>query len=131
MELPQNYENHLNKIEEEKFLSDFKEKTETEFCLKKMISFEFIGDDDESTEISSLLAEIDASNSRSSIDSESAEILNIINSPSVTIFQPVRTFQPKRISLNGKVLTKNTVCSEKLIPQRLSNPIFKNYIRDM
>lgn len=135
MELPQqiNYlTNKIQNIEEEQFSINLDKKTETDLCLSKKVSFEeFLGEDDESTEISSLLAELDASFSRSSLESESAELLNILKAPSNNVFKPFRTLQPRRISLNGKVLAKNFELIEKMTPERMSNPMFKNYNREM
>jgi hypothetical protein len=134
MEIPQIYnnlfDNKIDKIEEEQFFK-IVIKSDDDNSLSKQGSFEeFLGEDDESTEISSLVAEIDASCSRSSMESESGEIINILKAPAI-IFQPFRTLQPKRISLSGKVLTMNTDYNHRVTPERMSNPIFKNINREM
>ena len=135
MELPQKcsnlIDNKFDKIEEEQFSFNVAKKTDDDINLSKKSSFEeFLGEDDESTEISSLVAELDASYSRSSLESESAELINILKAPT-NVFQPFRTLQPKRISLSGKVLTRHSDTYERSTPERMSNPIFKNYTREM
>ena len=137
-----------SKIEEEALTTiiSYNEETDISLTLCKKKSFEeFLGDELDSTEISSLLAGFDASfvrsDNRPSLESETtesvSEILNILKVPNSTKNKKIdktklinlTPFQqrPKTISLNGKVLSNNMDAIEKSSPVRSSNPFFKNF----
>jgi hypothetical protein len=137
MELP-----HLNNnvLLKSKSLVNIEEE-QISIPLRKFNSLEdFLGDDSDSTEISSIIAGIDSYHStcseldRNSLNhrSESEEILTILKVPHTTKnkntinnLSSITPFgQPRRISLTGKVLT---VKFEKTTPERTSNPVFKNF----
>jgi hypothetical protein len=135
MELP-----HLNNIIISKTKSFNIEEEQINFPFRKFNSLEdFLGEDLDSTEISSIIAGIDSSYSRSSEyerrslpeKSESEEILTILKVPHTTKNKTSSNFNnitpfglPRRISLTGKVLTTQF---EKTTPERTSNPVFKNF----
>jgi hypothetical protein len=108
---------------------------------------EFLGDDEtESTEIDSLLSEMDQSNFTcpfkigNAEDETTSEILGILKRhPNTTKhvkregkfsgrFQTMQPTQPlKRISLQGRILNSNLENSVKQVPVRSTNPFSKNF----
>ncbi len=113
-------------------------------CDLKSTATSFIGEDEESTEIDSMIAPLNFTLSTIKDDTEKEEILAILkNKPnscknqifSRTLFKSLPEFSSKKVSLNGRVLlndlkqgfTKSlTPHKSKCVPARPSNPFFKN-----